>query len=236
MIVFVQITLLRQSHINTPQFTKLLVSPAGSMDGTDSESASSECQNSTLKDNGISKKEEVTAHDGLFSFSLSPKGETETVSNDVFASLQNSNERLSGMNEASEMINTEKDQIIGKKIKIIVGAFRSRTQKVKSKIEQPPTPTEGLSETEEPGVEQQLILDDFADSIYASNSSIAMGKTFGERWKNIFRMAEYIDPRGTFNIGYNMNMFLALEYFKLSFDFENFTNFFDLTGFIFICI
>ena len=39
------------------------------------------------------------------------------------------------------------------------------------------------------------------DSLYASRSTIDFGESSGDRWKNVVKRMEYIDPRGYTNIG-----------------------------------
>ena len=61
--------------------------------------------------------------------------------------------------ETSDTVSsTELDPQIEMKIKRIVNAFRTRAQKVKMKIEQPPTPAESFHMTTETSARQQLIL------------------------------------------------------------------------------
>ena len=60
--------------------------------------------------------------------------------------------------ETSDTVSTELDHQIELKIKTIINAFRLRAQKVKMKIEEPPTPTESFHMSTETSVRQQLIL------------------------------------------------------------------------------
>ena len=46
----------------------------------------------------------------------------------------------------------------------------------------------------------KFVLDDFTDSLYASNSTIAAGETCEENVINLLKRMEYVDPRGNINI------------------------------------
>ena len=107
------------------------------------------------------------------------------------------------ISETSSIFGPEREQVLSEKMRIIVDSFRSRAKKVRHRLEQPPTPTEEISGDEDPTIRPKLILDDFTDSLYASKSTIAFGDTFEERWTSIFKMVEYVDPRGYINIGNN---------------------------------
>ena len=49
-------------------------------------------------------------------------------------------------------------------------------------------------------VHPKFVLDDFTDSLYASNSTIAAGETCEENVINLLKRMEYVDPRGNVNI------------------------------------
>lgn len=107
------------------------------------------------------------------------------------------------VSEASTIFGPEKEQVLTEKMRIIVDAFRNRAAKVKDRLEQPPTPTEDMSDEDTIVHYPKLVLDDFNDSLYASKSTIGFGETTGEKWKNVVKRMEYIDPRGYTNIGTN---------------------------------
>ena len=65
------------------------------------------------------------------------------------------------VSEASTIFGPEKEQVLTEKMRIIVDAFRSRAQKVKERLEQPPTPTEDMSDHETVLNHPKLVLDDF---------------------------------------------------------------------------
>ena len=108
------------------------------------------------------------------------------------------------LSEASTIFGPEKEQVLSEKMRIIVESFRSRAKTVRHRLEQPPTPTGDSSEDEDKILRPKLILDDFTDSLYASKSTIAFGETFQEKWNSVFKMTEFIDPRGYLNIGRQM--------------------------------
>ena len=47
----------------------------------------------------------------------------------------------------------------------------------------------------------KFVLDDFTDSLYASKSTIAFGDSCEENCVNLLKRMEYVDPRGSVNIG-----------------------------------
>ena len=116
-------------------------------------------------------------------------------------SVRSSISSRSMLSETSTIFGPEREQVLSEKMRIIVDSFRSRAKKVRHRLEQPPTPTEDISGDEDATIRPKLILDDFTDSLYASKSTIAFGDTFEERWSSIWKMMEYVDPRGYINIG-----------------------------------
>ena len=59
-----------------------------------------------------------------------------------------------------------------------------------------------ITEGDDPtgALQPNFVLDDFTDSLYASNSTIASGETCQENITNLLRRMEYVDPRGNINI------------------------------------
>jgi hypothetical protein len=109
------------------------------------------------------------------------------------------------VSEASTILGPEKEHALGERMRSIVDAFRTRAQRVKRRLEQPPTPSADFSEEEQGGnaaaLSPKLVLDDFKDSLYASKSTIDFGDSLEERWRSLLNQLEYIDPRGYVNIG-----------------------------------
>ena len=92
------------------------------------------------------------------------------------------------------------------KLRSIVSSLRRRTLRLKRKVEQPPTPTDQSEEDEEdipePGRRQDLILEDFTESRYASKLSLADPEQRGSSvLRTKLRISGYIDPRGNLYIG-----------------------------------
>ena len=95
-----------------------------------------------------------------------------------------------------------------RKLRSIVSSLRRRTLRIKSVVEQPPTPTD-LSDEEdtnhqEPGRPQELILEDFTESRYASKLSLVDPEQTDKKdcsLRNRLRFSGYIDPRGRLYIG-----------------------------------
>ena len=92
------------------------------------------------------------------------------------------------------------------KLRSIVSSLRRRTLRLKSVVEQPPTPTDQSEEEEEEDKPelvrpQELILEDFTESRYASKLSLVdpEQRDIGLRAK--LRVSGYIDPRGNLYIG-----------------------------------
>lgn len=95
-----------------------------------------------------------------------------------------------------------------RKLRSIVSSLRRRTLRIKSVVEQPPTPTELSDEEEvhhpEPGRSQELILEDFTESRYASKPSLVDPEQMDKKdcsFRTKLRVSGYIDPRGHFYIG-----------------------------------
>ena len=126
------------------------------------------------------------------------------------------------VSEASTIFGPEKEQVLSEKMRIIVQGFRNRAKKVRQRIEQPPTPSGSLSgenkifykivgmincfkilgdEDIVASFRPKFVLDDFTDSLYASKSTIAFGDTCQENCVNLLKRMEYVDPRGSVNIG-----------------------------------
>ena len=81
------------------------------------------------------------------------------------------------VSDTSTLFGPEKEQVVMERMRLIVDGFRNRAKKVKHRLEQPPTPTEDISDDEISLQHKQpkIILDDFNDSLYASKSSLAAG-------------------------------------------------------------
>ena len=94
---------------------------------------------------------------------------------------------------------------VNTRLRSIISRLRQRTERVRTVVQQPPTPPE-LSEAEEEEQEEQepnnLILEDFTESRYASKQSLSPSdQTPRSWWREKFRVSGYIDPRGRLNIG-----------------------------------
>ena len=87
-----------------------------------------------------------------------------------------------------------------RKLRSIVSSLRRRTLRIKSVVEQPPTPTD-QSEEEEEGDKQELILEDFTESRYASKLSLVDPEQRDIGFRAKLRVSGYIDPRGNLYIG-----------------------------------
>ena len=77
---------------------------------------------------------------------------------------------------------------VNTKLRSIISTLRQRTERVKTVVQQPPTPPELSSEEEEQGEEQEpnnLILEDFTESRYASKQSLSpSGQKKGGWWRD----------------------------------------------------
>ena len=93
---------------------------------------------------------------------------------------------------------------VNTRLRSIISRLRQRTERVKTVVQQPPTPPE-LSEEEGEQEEQEpnnLILEDFTESRYASKQSLSpLGQAKRSWWREKLRISGYIDPRGRLNIG-----------------------------------
>ena len=87
-----------------------------------------------------------------------------------------------------------------RKLRNIVSSLRRRTLRIKSVVEQPPTPTD-QSEEEEEDDKQELILEDFTESRYASKLSLLDPEQRDIGFRAKLRVSGYIDPRGNLYIG-----------------------------------
>ena len=87
-----------------------------------------------------------------------------------------------------------------RKLRNIVSSLRRRTLRIKSVVEQPPTPTD-QSEEELEGDKQELILEDFTESRYASKLSLLDPEQRDIGFRAKLRVSGYIDPRGNLYIG-----------------------------------
>ena len=87
-----------------------------------------------------------------------------------------------------------------RKLRSIVSSLRRRTLRLKSVVEQPPTPTD-QSEEEEEDDKQELILEDFTESRYASKLSLLDPEQRDIGFRAKLRVSGYIDPRGNLYIG-----------------------------------
>mgnify|MGYP001195525172 FL=1 len=87
-----------------------------------------------------------------------------------------------------------------RKLRSIVSSLRRRTLRLKSVVEQPPTPTD-QSEEEEEDDKQELILEDFTESRYASKLSLVDPEQRDIGFRAKLRVSGYIDPRGNLYIG-----------------------------------
>ena len=87
-----------------------------------------------------------------------------------------------------------------RKLRNIVSSLRRRTLRIKSVVEQPPTPTD-QSEEEEEGDKEELILEDFTESRYASKLSLVDPEQRDIGFRAKLRVSGYIDPRGNLYIG-----------------------------------
>ena len=87
-----------------------------------------------------------------------------------------------------------------RKLRNIVSSLRRRTLRIKSVVEQPPTPTD-QSEEEEEGDKEELILEDFTESRYASKLSLLDPEQRDIGFRAKLRVSGYIDPRGNLYIG-----------------------------------
>ena len=87
-----------------------------------------------------------------------------------------------------------------RKLRNIVSSLRRRTLRIKSVVEQPPTPTD-QSEEELEGDKQELILEDFTESRYASKLSLVDPEQRDIGFRAKLRVSGYIDPRGNLYIG-----------------------------------
>ena len=87
-----------------------------------------------------------------------------------------------------------------RKLRNIVSSLRRRTLRIKSVVEQPPTPTD-QSEEEGEGDKQELILEDFTESRYASKLSLLDPEQRDIGFRAKLRVSGYIDPRGNLYIG-----------------------------------
>ena len=92
-----------------------------------------------------------------------------------------------------------------RKLRNIVSSLRRRTLRIKSVVEQPPTPTDQSEEEEvdQPEIKrpQELILEDFTESRYASKLSLVDPEQMGSSDRTKLRVSGYIDPRGNLYIG-----------------------------------
>ena len=105
-----------------------------------------------------------------------------------------------------------------RKLRSIVSSLRRRTLRLKSVVEQPPTPTD-QSEEEEDDDKQELILEDFTESRYASKLSLLDPEQRDIGFRAKVRVSGYIDPRGNLYIGQVELIMTAsslfLPYFRL---------------------
>lgn len=105
-----------------------------------------------------------------------------------------------------------------RKLRSIVSSLRRRTLRLKSVVEQPPTPTD-QSEEEEEDDKQELILEDFTESRYASKLSLLDPEQRDIGFRAKLRVSGYIDPRGNLYIGQVELIMTAsslfLPYFRL---------------------
>ena len=111
------------------------------------------------------------------------------------------------MSDLPEEVNTQ--------LRSILTTLRQRTERVKTLVQQPPTPAE-LSEEEEEEEEtiRHLILEDFTESRYASKQSLPNVQGGEESWRSRLRISGYIDPRGGLNIGTNCPLHSSPEYYS----------------------
>lgn len=126
-------------------------------------------------------------------------------------SLRSSYSTQSIMSEASTIFGPEKEQVLTERMRLIVDSFQSRARRVKQRLEQPPTPTDDGSENEDVLVGPRRLLDDFAD-IKDSENPIMMGT--GDKWRDLLRRIEFIDPRGHINIGNQKSIKIQMVPFK----------------------
>ena len=104
------------------------------------------------------------------------------------------------------MTELEELSAVNTRLRSIISTLRQRTERVKTLVQQPPTPPELSEEEQEEEKEEQepnnLILEDFTESRYASKQSLnPSGQEKPSWWRDKFRISGYIDPRGRLNIG-----------------------------------
>ena len=108
-----------------------------------------------------------------------------------------------------------------RKLRNIVSSLRRRTLRIKSVVEQPPTPTDQSEEEEvdQPEVKrpQELILEDFTESRYASKLSLVDPEQMGSSDRTKLRVSGYIDPRGNLYIGEVKGIKKYFHHFTLHF-------------------
>ena len=91
---------------------------------------------------------------------------------------------------------------VNTRLRSIITTLRQRTERVKTVVQQPPTPAELSEEEEQEEEPNNLILEDFTESRYASKQSLSpSGQKKGSWWRDQLRISGYIDPRGRLNIG-----------------------------------
>ena len=133
-------------------------------------------------------------------------------------SLRSSYSTHSIMSEASTIFGPEKEQVLTERMRIIVDSFQNRARRVKQRLEQPPTPTDDGSEDLGDPVGPKLFLEDFVD---AKDSKYSMVMGSGEKWRDLRRRIEFIDPRGHINIGKQQHYFVIILFSFYTFDWTN---------------